>query len=135
MTVYYEWADDDKTIANIYIKSPWTWEEYTDVTKALMITIRDMKYPCATVADVTDYGSLPTQGNALNALLSMEKLMPENLYATVLVGTPYAATVFINILLKLRPRMQRISMVADTIEEAHTKILAQKKLQWGDSQE
>lgn len=127
MGVYYEWANEEKTIAHIYIKHPWTWDEYIDVTTELMMSIRSLNHLCATITDVSQYGELPNHGNPLYALLNMEKIIPENLYAIVLVGATYTATVFTNILLSLRPRMKKTILLAATMQDAHEKILVHKR--------
>jgi hypothetical protein len=127
MGVYYEWANEEKTVAHIYIKYPWTWDEYINVTTDLMMTIRSMNQLCATITDVSQYRELPDQGNPLYALLNMEKLIPENLHVIILVGATYTATVFTNILLNLRPRMKKKILLVATMQEAHEKILVHKR--------
>ena len=42
---------------------------------------------------------------------------------SVVVGAPYMVTVFMDILMRLRPRAQRIALFAKTREESHKKIL------------
>jgi hypothetical protein len=122
--VRYEWADERQIIMNIYMEAPWTWQQYNDMVDAIMPLIHDLQRPAATVVDVTKMGTVPEPGSILPNLLRMEKAMPENVFATVVVGTPLAAKIFVEMLMRLRPRMDRITLFADTMTEAHEKILA-----------
>jgi hypothetical protein len=109
---------------NIYMEAPWTWQQYNDMVDAIMPLIHDLQRPAATVVDVTKMGTVPEPGSILPNLLRMEKAMPENVFATVVVGTPLAAKIFVEMLMRLRPRMDRITLFADTMVEAHEKVLA-----------
>jgi len=122
MGVRYEWADDTKLIMNLYLEQPWTWKEYNAMTDEVMPVLRELNHPCATVVDVRRMGALPRDGNVLQILLGVERTMPENIFASVIVGAPYIITVFMNMLMKLRPRASRLALFANTMEEAHARI-------------
>jgi C4-dicarboxylate-specific signal transduction histidine kinase len=124
MGIRYEWADDSKIIMNVYLEAPWTWAEYHQMTGIIMPMIRELGHPSSTVVDVAKMGSLPKDGNTLQILMNVEKIMPDNLFASVLVGAPYSITVFMNMLMKLRPRAKRTAMFTQTMEEAHAKVHA-----------
>lgn len=117
----YEWADDSHLIMNVYMESPWTWEEYDSVVSTLFSTLRDLGQPCATAVDVSRIGRIP-KGNALMHLNRMEKLMPENVFSTAVVGAPYIVSVFMDIIMRTRPRAGRITVFANSLAEAHEKI-------------
>jgi len=124
VSVRYEWADDDQIILYIYVESPWTWAEYLDVSRTLKAVIDALDHPCATIVDATRYGSLPKDGNAIQILLRIDKLLSENIFASALVGAPYGVAVFVNMMMKLRPRLQGTTFFTQTLDEAHEIILA-----------
>jgi hypothetical protein len=63
-------------------------------------------------------GTIP-HGNIMGNLQRMEKNMPPRMFASALVGAPYMATVFMNVLMKIRPRVKKIAIYTNTMEEAH----------------
>jgi hypothetical protein len=123
MGIRYEWDSDERIIANIFIESPWSWTEYNALIKDLMPILRDLKHPCATIVDVTKYGSLPRDGNIIQILLGVDRAMPDNMFASAMVGAPYGVTIFMNMLTKLSPHAKRMALFTSSIEEARTKIL------------
>ena len=84
--------------------------------------VKEHGKPCATAVDVTHIGVMP-KGNVLGYLTEIEKMMPANVFASALVGAPYMVTVFMEIMMRIRPRAQRIALFAKTREEAREKIL------------
>jgi hypothetical protein len=118
----YEWVDDNHVIMNIYIEAPWTWEEYNSLLHEMFGQIRDTGKPCATVVDVSRIGRLP-RGNALMHLGNVDRLMPDNVFASALVGAPYIVTTFMDVLMRARPRARNLALFAKTIPEAHAKIM------------
>jgi hypothetical protein len=124
MGVRYEWADEHQIIMNIYIEYPWTWTEYNAVMTTLMPILRELKHPCATAVDCSRLGSLPRDGNFLSILMNVEKSMPANVFASVVVAAPYGVSVFMNMLMKMRPRAKVLALFTQTMEEAHQKIYA-----------
>jgi hypothetical protein len=122
MPVRYEWADDQKVIMHLTIESPWTWQEYNAVVDELMPMIESLGYPCATVVNTENMGPLPKDGNALQNLLRVDKMMPDNLIASAIIGTPMIIQVFMNMLTRLRPHAARISLFVESTEEAHERI-------------
>lgn len=127
MPIRYEWADDSHLILNFYIEFPWTWTEYNQLVDEVMPMLAELKTPCATAVDTTKMGSLPKDGNAIRNLMNLEQKMPENLFASVVVGSNYMVRVFMNLLMKLRPRAQRMTLFTKTMEEAHEKIRERHK--------
>jgi hypothetical protein len=117
----YEWADDSHFIMNLYIEAPWTWEEYNNVVQEMTPLLRDTGKPCATIVDISRMGSMP-QGNVLSNLTNMEKTMPDNVFASALVGAPYIAMTFLDILMRIRPRAKRTAIFTKTMVEAQQKI-------------
>jgi hypothetical protein len=83
-----------------------------------------LNYPCATIVETSKFKLLPKDGNALEILKNVEKMMPPNLFASAIVSAPYSVRVFMNILLKLRPNEQRPTFFTATVEEAQAKIYA-----------
>ena len=102
MGVRYEWADERQIIMNIYLEYPWTWTEYLAMMGTLMQILRDTNHPCATAVDCTQLGHLPSDGNVLSILMNVEKSMPPNVFASVVVAAPYGVSVFMNMLMKLK---------------------------------
>jgi hypothetical protein len=66
-------------------------------------------------------GQIP-RGNVMAHLQQLERTIPPNVFMSVLVGAPYAATVFMNMLTKLRPRAKQITAFVHTMDEAHALI-------------
>ena len=117
----YDWADDSHLIMNLYIEAPWTWEEFDSIASSAFPLLRQLGTPCANIVDVSKIGQLP-KGNALMYLTRVERLMPENVFASALVGAPYIVSVFMDIIMRTRPRAGRITFFAKSIPEAHQKI-------------
>src|SRR5688572_23741943 len=124
MGVRYEWADDRHIIMNIYAEYPWTWAEYNATMITLVSMLRDLGRPCATAVDCSRLGALPRDGSFLSILMNVEKNMPPNVFASVVVAAPYVVSVFMNMLMKLRPRAKALALFTPTMTEAHEKIYA-----------
>jgi C4-dicarboxylate-specific signal transduction histidine kinase len=116
-----EWADDSHIVMEIYIEAPWTWEEFMSQAQQTFAVIKAHGKPCATTVDVSRIGAMP-KGNVLRHLSEIESQMPENVFASVVIGAPYMVSVFMDIIIRMRPRAQRIALFAKTREEAHEKI-------------
>ena len=117
-----EWADDTHLIMDIYVEAPWTWVEFMTQAEQSFSIIKKLGTPCATTVDVSQIGTLP-KGNVLRYMTEIEKQMPENVFASALIGAPYMVMVFMEIIMRMRPRAQRIALFAKTREEAYAKIL------------
>jgi hypothetical protein len=102
MPVHCEWADERQIIMNVYLEQPWTWAEYHAMMADLIPLLRDTPHPCATAVDCSRIGALPKDGNVLNILMNVEKSMPGNVFASVVVAAPYGVMMFMNMLMKLR---------------------------------
>lgn len=124
MGARYEWADERHIIMNVYLEAPWTWADYHAMMASMLPILRDLKKPCATVVDCSKMGALPRDGNVLHILMNVEKNMPPNLFASVVVAAPHMVSVFMNILTNIRPRAKVLAMFTPTMEEAHEKIYA-----------
>ena len=124
MSVHYEWADDRQIIMNVYVEAPWTWTEYNAQMAILMPMLQATKHPCATAVECSKLGHLPKDGNFLTILMNVEKMMPSNVFASVVVAAPYGVSVFMNILMKMRPRAKVLAAFTQTMAEAHAKIYA-----------
>jgi hypothetical protein len=127
MGIRYEWLDDSKIIMLLYVEAPWTWTEYNQVIATVMPMLGKLNYPCATIVETSKFKILPKDGNALEILKNVEKTMPPNLFASAIVSAPYSIRVFMNILMKLRPRAERLALFTATIEEARTQIYARHR--------
>ncbi|MBC8172175.1 MAG: hypothetical protein H7X77_10900 [Anaerolineae bacterium] len=121
MPVHYEWVDDSHFAMNLYLEAPWGWEEFDGTAREVYGLLREHKQPCGVVVNVSKMGGIP-KGNVLAHLQQVERLIPDNVFVSVLVGAPYAATVFMNILMKIRPRAKRMTVFANTREEAYSVI-------------
>ena len=117
-----QWADDTHLIMDIYIEAPWTWDEFMSLARQTFTTIQAEGKPCATTVDVTQIGAFP-KGNVLGYLTQVEKMMPADVFASVIIGAPYMVTVFMEIMMRIRPRAQRIALFAKTHEEAREKVM------------
>ncbi len=124
MGVRYAWADDRQIIMNVFLEHPWTWSEYLEKMAILMPTLRDVKHPCATIVDCTLLGRLPSDGNVLSILMNVEKSMPPNVFASAIVAAPYGVGVFMNMLMKMRPRAKVLALFTPTMADAQSKIYA-----------
>ena len=133
MGVRYEWADDRQIIMNVSLEYPWTWHQYLEMMAVLMPLIRETKRPCATIVDCRKLGALPKDGNVLSILMNVEKSMPSNVFASVIVAAPYGVGVFMNMLMKMRPRAKVLALFTPTMEEAQTKIYARYEKLYGES--
>jgi len=132
MGLRYEWADDRQIIMNVSLEQPWTWTEYLAMMEIMMPKLRDTNHPCATIVDCTKMGHLPKDGNVLNILMNVEKNMPPNVFASVIVAAPYGIGVFMNLLMKLRPRAKTLALFTKTMSEAQNAIYARYKEQFGE---
>lgn len=117
----HDWGDEDHLIKHLYLEFPWTWDEYDLAAKTVYTELAAEKRPVATVVDISKMGRLPT-GNAIAHLNLVERLIPDNMFVTVLVGAPHIAVVFMNIMMKLRPKAKKLTVFADTIAEAHEMV-------------
>jgi len=107
---------------NIYIEFPWTWAEYSEEISKVMPMLKELDYPCATVVDTTNMRAIPKDGNIIQVLIGVDKAMPDNLFASVIVGRAYSIQVFMNTLMRMRPQAKRVALFTDTMEEAYCKI-------------
>ncbi len=107
---------------DLYVEAPWTWEEFMNQAQETFAIIKAEGKSCATTVDVRQIGMLP-KGNLLRYLTEIEKMMPENIFASALIGAPYMITVFMDMMMHLRPRAKRIALFTKTPEEAHDKIM------------
>jgi len=117
----YKWADDSHLIMDLSVESPWTWDEYNTLLSEVFPMLKSLDKPCAVTVNVSKVGRLPP-GNVLSYLGRAEKLMPINLFASVIVGAPYIVSMFINIMTRTRPHPRHATVFAKTVPEAHEKI-------------
>jgi hypothetical protein len=117
----YEWADETHLIMNLYMEAPWTWDEFHATSKEVYGILGKLDTPCATVVNIQKMGQIP-KGNVLAHLGQLERTIPSNVFMSALVGAPYAATVFMNMFTKLRPRAKQITAFCLTMDEAHALI-------------
>jgi hypothetical protein len=59
--------------------------------------------------------------------------MPANVFASVVVAAPYAVSVFMNILMKLRLHAKVLAVFTQTMAEAHEKIYARYQERYATS--
>jgi hypothetical protein len=116
-----EWADDTRLVMEVFIEEPWTWDEFVDQAVETFAVIQAYEKPCATTVDVSCIGAMP-EGNALIHLTEIETLMPDNLFASAIIGAPNVVTVFMDILARMRPRVGPLIILAKTKQEALDKI-------------
>lgn len=119
----HEWSSEYEMILNIYVEAPWTWDELMHEGAVCNAMIKATGKPCATVVVVTHMGGLP-KGNALTYLMEIDRQMPDNVFASAIVGAPYMVNVFMDILTSIRPHAKRVALFTRTIDEAHEKIWA-----------
>ncbi|MEZ4672400.1 MAG: hypothetical protein R3E39_31225 [Anaerolineae bacterium] len=124
MGIRHEWADEEQIVMNIYIEFPWTWEEFNHMITVVMPIVRDTNHPCATTVNCSQLRRFPKDGNVLQTLLNVEKALPENVFASVVIAAPYMVSMFMNMLMKLRPRAKRLALFTQTAEEAQDIIYA-----------
>jgi hypothetical protein len=117
----YEWTDPNQLIINMYIEFPWDWTEYDALGAEVYGKIKQLNRPVAITVDISKMGPIP-KGNVLAHLKNVERIMPTNVFISVLIGAPYAATVFMNMFTKLRPETKKTMAFAQTIEEAEQMI-------------
>ena len=127
MGFHYEWFNETRDIMICRFTPPWTWEEYQVVGPKMAAEITQRGIPVANLVDVTKMGALPP-GNPLVQLQKAGKTMPKNLYASAIVGAPYGATVFMDILMRLQPQHKQKMFFVKTIEEALEHIQKRKAL-------
>lgn len=128
MGIHYEWLDD---IAVCRIEAPWSWEEYDRVGQEMMSEIAALDSPVANILDITKMGPIPS-GNPLAHLQKASKSMPKNLYLSVLVGAPYGATIFMDILFRLQPESKQKARFVKTLDEALA-LIEQRKAEYSKS--
>lgn len=133
MSVRYEWADDQQIIMNLYLEHPWTWSEYNGTMAVIFPMLRNLNHPCATTVDCSRLGNIPRDGNLLTILMNVEKSLPPNVFASVMVAAPYTVGVFMNMLMKLRPRATVLALFTPTMAEAHAAIYARYQKLYPDA--
>lgn len=114
MGIHYEWHND---IAICTIEAPWTWEEYDRVGAGMSAEIAQIDAPVANIIDITRMGAIPP-GNPLAHLQKTSRALPKNLYLSVLVGAPYGATIFMDILFRLQPESKQRARFVKTMDDA-----------------
>jgi hypothetical protein len=124
MGVRYEWADDRQIIMNVYLEYPWKWAEFHVMMATVMPMILEVKHPAAITVDCSRLRVLPGDGNVLHILMNIEKHMAENIFASAVVAAPQIVMVFMNIIMKLRPNPNMLTLFTPTMAEAHKKIYA-----------
>ncbi len=125
MGVHFEWFNEQQDIMLCRIQAPWTWAEYEVVGPLMAAEIRQKNYPVANVVDVSKMGAMPG-GNPLGHLQQAGRTMPENIYASAIVGAPYGATIFMDILMRLQPQHKQKMFFVMTIDEALARIEQRK---------
>lgn len=116
------WVDNDHIVMAIYIEAPWTWDEFMQDAAHCFDMVKTHGKPCATLVDVTGMGTMPN-GNALRYLSTIETTMPDNVFASVLVGAPDLLRVLMDIIMRLRPRAKRVALFAKSHDDARAKIM------------
>jgi hypothetical protein len=133
MGVRYEWTDDRQIIMGIYIETPWKWAEFHAMMATVMPMILAVKHPAAITVDCSRLGALPKDGNFIHILMNIEKHMAANIFASAVVAAPQAVMVFMNIVMKLRPNPNILTLFTPTMTEAHEKIYARHQERYADS--
>lgn len=132
MGIRHEWADSNEIILTIYVEFPWTWTEYLEKVEPLLATIKTKATPCATVIDVSKMQSIPKDGNMLQILLYVDKVMPANVFASTMVGANPIVMTFMNLVTKLRPNAKRLVSFTRTLDEAYSSIYKRYISQYPD---
>lgn len=122
MGIRYEWADDKEIIMIVYVEYPWTWKEYLAHTEPLMKQLKEKGTPCATVVDISQMKIIPKDGNMLQILMYIDKIMPANVFASTMVGANPMVMTFMNILTKIRPNAKRLVSFTRTLDDANELI-------------
>jgi hypothetical protein len=119
MGVTYRWHNP--SVILITVEAPWEWDEYIRVVKQLFDEAKQVNGLVATIDDITRMGPLPS-GSALSYLERINKITPENIDASVILGAPYIARTLMSIFLRLSPQAARITFFANSVDEAVTLI-------------
>lgn len=122
MGIRYEWADDKEIIMTVYVEYPWSWKEYLEYTEPLMKQLKEKGTPCATVVDISQMKVIPKDGNMLQILMYVDKIMPSNVFASTMVGANPMVMTFMNILTKIRPNAKRLVSFTRTLDDAYEMI-------------
>ena len=107
---------------DLYIEAPWTWDEFMSHVEQVFALIRAEDKPCATTVDVSRMGAFPV-GNVLRHLNEIDSQMPDTVFISVIIGAPQIVSVFMEILMRMRPHAQRVGLFAKTHEDARAKIM------------
>lgn len=121
MGIQARWANDEYRAVIISIVHPWKWEEYDRIVDELIIMMGTVDHPCATIVDTSNMGALP-KGSPIAHMKRFEQMRPKNQFAGVMVGAPYSARIFLDIMVKLRPAAANLRLYANSIEDAHKMI-------------
>lgn len=122
MGVRYEWLDETVLILKVYLETPWSWTEYHEITRLTLPIMKDSQRPCATIVNALKMGALPRDGNPIRIMMNVVKNMPDNIFASVVVGAPYPVKVFMNAIIKVQPRAGRTAFFAETMDEAYAVV-------------
>ena len=119
MGVRFEWSDANRIVVYCTIEHPWTWQEYQTVVDTMSAEMRQVTHPIATIVDVAQMKAIPKSGSIMQNLQRVENMLPDNVFGSVIVGAPHIVVTFMNVLTQIKPRAKRITMFANTVEEAH----------------
>src|SRR5690349_6667199 len=125
MGIKFEWANSERIVMYCFIEHPWTWKEYQKIVDVMSADVGSVEHPVATVVDVSHMKTIPKDGSVMQNLQRVESVLPSNIFASVVVGAPYIVVTFMNVLTEIKPRAKRITMFANSMEEAH-KMLAER---------
>ncbi len=131
MPITYGWTDDSHVILEISVVAPWTWDDFHTMMREVNPQIIAVGGPCATVIDVSAIGKVPP-GNMMANLHHVENSMPTNVFMSVVVGASYVVTVFMNVLMVVRPSARRRARFAHTMAEARASIMEVYRQQFPD---
>ncbi|MBX3082037.1 MAG: hypothetical protein KF716_10425 [Anaerolineae bacterium] len=134
MGVRFEWSDAEHVVMYCYIEHPWAWQEYQATADLMAAQLSAEAHPVATMVDVSKMKALPKDGSVMQNLQRVESVLPDNVFASVIVGAPYIVVTFMNVLTKIKPRAKRINMFANTFEEAHQMLAKRYDLLYPDQQ-
>ncbi|MCL4254073.1 MAG: hypothetical protein KJ043_09870 [Anaerolineae bacterium] len=118
MGIRYAWVDSNEIIMVVYVEYPWSWKEYLEHTEPLMKQIKEKGTPCATIVDISEMKIIPKDGNMLQILMYVDKIMPPNVFASTMVGANPMVMTFMNVLTKIRPNAKRLVSFTRSLKDA-----------------
>ncbi len=124
MNIEVSWDNDEKTIIQFAYAENWTWEDFHSATKISNQMISSVEQTVDVIADFSNSTSPPM--GALGKFRSAMETSPENQGFVVIVGGGFFVSALVSSFSRVYKALEEQLMMADTLEEARSKIVERR---------